>query len=201
MTITNGYTTLALFKARAIPNAGSSSADDAVIEDIIEAASRWIDLQTGVKFWTSTNDETRYFTADDPYFLDTGYLVSVTSIAIDVDGSRAYSGVFSASDYDLYPFNASAENKPYTGVQISPLGIYTFPRLSKGVKIVGKFGWASVPEFIRDATEDLATNIYHRRFGENTSGQATITAAGVIITPQDVSDSVKSVIAALRSRI
>ena len=59
MAITNGYVTLANFKEYAIPNAGTDAADDSLIEIIIEGVSRYIDDQTGRRFYGSS--ETHYF--------------------------------------------------------------------------------------------------------------------------------------------
>jgi hypothetical protein len=39
---------------------------------------------------------------------------------------------------------------------------------------------------IQNAAYQIAVSIYKKRFGENLSGIAKVTGAGVVITPQDV---------------
>jgi hypothetical protein len=64
MAITNGYVTLPELKARlysANPNMQQDPLDDAGLERVIEAVSRWIDADRGRRFYAAT--ETRYYTA------------------------------------------------------------------------------------------------------------------------------------------
>jgi len=185
MTITNGYTTLNEFKAFALPEGSSDSADDAVIEAIIDGVSRVIDDQTCRRFWKDSTDVTRYFTARAADLLEVPDLVSVTSLATD-DGLRTYATTWAVTDYDLMPFNAAADNQPYRRIAITPNGLNVFPaNRQKGVKLVGKFGWPAVPDPIETACKIAAKSIYHSRFGQNENAVSTITGAGVVITPKD----------------
>ena len=52
----------------------------------------------------------------------------------------------------------------------------------------------NVQHDIRTAAIQIATNFYQRRYGENVSGVATITAAGVVISPRDVPDAARNII-------
>jgi hypothetical protein len=52
----------------------------------------------------------------------------------------------------------------------------------------------NVQHDIRTAAIQTATNFYQRRYGENVSGVATITAAGVVISPRDVPDTAQTII-------
>jgi hypothetical protein len=54
MTITNGYTTLAQFKEYLTPEAGTDTGDDALMEALIEMASRAIERHTGRVFYDTT---------------------------------------------------------------------------------------------------------------------------------------------------
>src|SRR5512146_911171 len=102
MPITNGYSTLASYKRRAGIES-IDAADDTFIEDCIEAASRFIDAQTGRTFYART--ETHYydtpsrgvrflFTMDDD-------LLTVSSL-INGNASTITSG-----QYKVYPLNTS----------------------------------------------------------------------------------------------
>jgi len=185
MTITNGYATLAEIKA--MPKIGSTDAtDDTFIEDLVEIASRYIDTATGRRFWVNTNDETRTYKAACDERVYTDDIVSVTSLKIDVDGDRTYETTWATTDYDLLPENASLDSKPYNFIQTAPLGRYSFPCGQKGVQIVGKFGWSAIPDPIHWACMLIVMTAYRNRFGQNTEGAATITGAGVVITPKDI---------------
>jgi len=58
-----------------------------------------------------------------------------------------------------------------------------------------------VAEDIHEACLSIAMSAYKRRWGENTSGTATITGAGVVITPADVSGRVKEILNYYNPRI
>ena len=62
MAIINGYATLAEFKAL-LGITSTNATDDSIIEDCIEAASRYIDGKTRRTFYART--ETRYFSVPD----------------------------------------------------------------------------------------------------------------------------------------
>lgn len=192
MSITNGYCTLVDIKTQKDIKTVNAS-DDAFIERTVEAASRYIDDYTGHRFYTTSADETRYFSTDDPYLLDVDDLISVTTLKTDVDMDRSFEYTWASTDYDLEPYNAALVSQPYTSISVSPIGNYTFPVSAKGVQIVGKFGfWTSTPADIQMACRMICLRMYQNRFGQNVDGPATITAAGVVITPSDIpSDALK----------
>jgi hypothetical protein len=190
MAINNGYCTLLDFKDYGIPEASADNTDDAVIEDIIETASRWLDGQCGRHFY-KTSEETRYYTGEcfDKIFTDD--IVSIATLATDGSDQRTYADVWAGTDYDLVPYNAALRGWPYTSIEIRNGGAFFFPRYRKAVKVVGVFGFPSVPDDVKTATLDLAKNIYQRRFGRDQTGEAIVTPAGVVITPKDVTELVK----------
>lgn len=187
MAIVFGYATLAEVKASkriASTNAG----DDEFIEQLVEAASRYIDNVTGRRFYTTTADETRTFTADGGVVYP-GDLLSITTLKTDDDGDRTYEVTWATTDYDLLPENAALDGRPYVSIEPSPQGRYGFPTQRKGVQIAGKFGFcatASRPDDINLACLMIVTTAYQNRFGNGSEGVATITGAGVVITPKDI---------------
>jgi len=201
MTITNGYCTLAELKAHTVSSGNTyptDSADDAVLEVIIEAASRFWDGET-CRFFYKTSAETRYFTANDNE-IKTGDLVSVTTLQTD-DGLRTYPNTWETTDFDLKPDNASLEGRPYSKIVLSPITSRVMPNsISKGVKLLGVFGWPSVPTIIKEATILLAVSVKNKRFGENTTSDTVITSGGVVISPQDVPGICWKMISPFRKR-
>jgi hypothetical protein len=138
---TNCYCTLADLKTRlVIPDA----TDDAQLKAIIESASRLVDTYCGRKFYVETR--TRYLTAGSPYLLEVPDLLSVTTLSTDSDLDRTYEETWAATDYDLLPFNAAYESppRPYNSIATSPLGDYSFPIGTRGVSVLGKWGFYEV---------------------------------------------------------
>lgn len=170
MAITNGYATLDELKHQLDVQ---DVFDDTILEQNIEAASRQIDGWCGRSFYAATN-QTRYFTADMSLtlFLDDD-LVSVTTLKTDEDADRTYETTWDATDYDLDP----ADGPPYTRITVTPQGRYGFPRHSRGVQIVGTFGYTEVPVAITQACLILATRYFKRTdapfgvAGSNDQGQ------------------------------
>ena len=189
MSITNGYCTLSEFKQFMTAPGQDLTADigdDTVIEALIESSSRFIDGECVRHFYKSAADETRYYTATDPAFIRTDDLVSVTALYTD-DGLRTYTNTWAVTDFDLWPYNAAADGRLYVQIVTAPYSNYWFyPGVAKGVKVTGIFGWPSVPDPIREACLLITLSTYKRRFGENLSSVSTVTAGGVVITPQDV---------------
>lgn len=165
MTITNGYATLADGRARLDITDVTDTTDDSKIENMIEAISRAIDEELGRRFHTTANDETRYFTAEFSDILFPGDILSITTLATDDNGDRTYENTWASTDYDLEPFNATLDSKPYTSIGTTPQGVYAFPvDIKKGVKVIGKFGYASsTPKPINEACLLAMEKLFKRK--------------------------------------
>lgn len=140
MAIENGYMTLEQYKSELEIE---DFQDDAKIERVIEAASRAIDVITWRRFFTTAEDESRYYTAVDANRIYTDDIISITTLKTDEDGDRTYERTWAITDYDLMPYNASLNGEPYTWIETAPNGSYAFPTNRKGIQIAGKFGWSS----------------------------------------------------------
>jgi hypothetical protein len=160
--ITNGYTTLTQLKAKILPEGVTFTTNDTMVENIIEAVSRWIDAYCGRIFYT-TSSETRVYTPTTPLLTVTDDIATITSVKIDT-GSRAYGTTLAATDYDTIPFNTASTVMPIMGLKITPNGTQRFyPSIEKSVQVVGTFG---VPasctwlEQVREACEIWAAYVY-----------------------------------------
>ncbi len=163
MTITNGYVTLAEFKANFFPAGSTDVVDDAVIEGKIEGASRMIDDHCGRHFYKSAAAESRYFTAEWEDLLKVDDLVSITTLKTDEDGDRVYEKTWTTGDYDLEPFNAALDGRPYTKIRVQPEGDYLFPTVAKSVEINGVWGWSAVPVKVKEACLIQAARLFKRK--------------------------------------
>ena len=116
MAITNGYATLAELKARmGIPLA--DTADDTILEAVIESASRMIDRFCGRQFFQNAA-QVRYYTPASEVLAFTDDLVSVSAVATDRNLTRTWDHDVASGDYELGPKNAPALSQPYTEIQI-----------------------------------------------------------------------------------
>ena len=124
--------------------------DDALLESIVEAISRWIDNHTGRRFYQTS--ETRYYTADFNDLLFVDDFTGTPTIKTDDDGDRTYENTWAATDYDALPLNGSVDGVPFTMLETTPNGTLTFPKIKKGVEIAASFGYSSTaPKAIKEA--------------------------------------------------
>ena len=165
MAITNGYTTLTQLKAKLLPEGATFTTNDTMMENSIEAVSRWIDAYCGRIFYT-TSSETRVYTPITSHLVVTDDIATITSVKLDI-GARTYPTTLASTDYDTLPFNTSSTVMPIMGLTVAPNGSYNFyPSINKSVQIVGTFGVPSGCtwlEQVREACEIQCARIYKRK--------------------------------------
>lgn len=147
----------------------ADTTDDALIEEVIAAASRAIDDYAG-QFFYQISDGTAFFTASDYSTVNTHAIpiVSVGSIATDSDGNGSFDTSWTSADYNLLPANNVLTNgsaaKPYTQIVATPSGSNAFPAgLDRGVRVTGHFGWAAVPTAVKLATIAQSAMLFEGR--------------------------------------
>ena len=132
----------------------------------VEAASRAVDGYCERRFYADSDaNQIRYYQARNSNCLAIHDLVTLTAIAVDTSGDQTFSTTWTQNThFVLDPLNAAADGKPYTRINVMPLGGSYFPYYyPRSVKITGKWGWPTVPAPIVDATSILATRILKRR--------------------------------------
>lgn len=176
------YASLTDFKQYANITA-SDTADDDIIVACLAGAQQFIDNFTYRHFEPVT--ETRYFDTppDEMLYLDDD-LLSVTSIT---NGSGTAP---TSAQYVLVPSNYERK----WGIKIKASSGVTWETDSaddseQAIQIRGVWGYShSIPADISLACQSIALKAYRRRTNNpDNSGAATITGAGVVITPADVS--------------
>lgn len=148
------YATIADLKTRA---GISDSEDDTYIGAMLEAVSRTVDQYTGRRFYTTSSDETRVYTAQyASVFECPDDIISITTLKTDTTNDGTFDRTWAAADFELWPWNAATDNRPYTEVRVaedSSSNGYTFETHPRGVQVVGKFGyWTSINPVIREVT-------------------------------------------------
>lgn len=181
--VINGYSTLIEFKAYATARGQTfkaDTADDTAIEDFIEAVSRFIDNTTGRTFYART--ETRYFSVPSGRELKLDDdLLAITTLTNGDDT------VISSDDYYFLPRNIT----PKRSVVLNQSSGVFWLQDSDGnnefvISVAGTWGYvAAHPDDIKQACL-MTTNKLYRRYGPGETGVATITAAGIVITPQNI---------------
>lgn len=189
MAITNGYASLSEFKA--LPEITSTDAtDDATIEDIIERASRAIDTFCGTWFYGATS-LTRYY--DTPR---RGRVLQLDAPLLALTTLTNGNGTTIAStEYTLWPYNGPCK----TEIRLLPSSatiweLSTASDSDRAISVAGTWGYvdrtATDPQSVKvilatnDACLIIALAAYRKRYGLNTDGVATVTAAGVVISPR-----------------
>ena len=148
--------------------------------NMLEACSRWVDQQTGHRFYTVT--ETRYYNANTrlyhsaPYAVDWDAMerpfgsparieiddvLSVTSLATDENGDGTYERIWATpGDYWLGPRNAPARSQPYRYInRNAATSRYLFPMWEESISVTGVFGWCALadrPADIKELTLEVA---------------------------------------------
>jgi len=202
MAIDRGYITLAEFR---LYKKTSNTGMDDMLEDLVEASSRYIDNQCNRFFYTSTG-QTIYYTPEMSDTLLIHDIYGITTLKTDEDGDGTYENTWSTSlstgDFWLMPFNAdkfgNSGSYCWNRLDINPEGAYTFPKAQHSVQLIADFGWSGVPADIKQACMEIVNAAYGRRTGQNMSAVAEVTAAGVVLTPADIPQSARAIIDAYR---
>ena len=163
MTITRGYCTLAEFKSACrIP--ATDANEDAMMESIIEAASRRIDGYCGRFFYTVTTALSLYptsiYTTAIPDLATAAGLIVKT----DTAGNGTFATTWSAGQYMLNPTDTALTGRPYgriTAVGGRTFPMYALPKLPT-LQMTGTWGWAAVPDDVREACILLSMRNFSR---------------------------------------
>lgn len=179
-----------------LPNTGTNTADDTVIEILIESASRFIEQEVWPRRFYATT-ETHYF--DLPrrsngrtlFFND--YLLSATTL------TNGDATVISATNLSYYPINQRA-SAPYYKVEILPSASISFLAASNGdtqrcITLVGSWGFSSsTPLDIEQACMEIVHNIYQHKEGQAGDVMTRITTGGVLIQPNGIPETARVIL-------
>jgi hypothetical protein len=184
LAIVNGYATLSEVKAAARI---TDDIDDSLLETAIESSSRDIDAYTErVFFSTGATAVTRIYIPENIYLLETDDIIAVTSIKSDTTGEGGFDQTWASTDYQLEPLNGLAGGIATPFTRVRAVGDYLWPiyeprDINAGqasVQIVARFGFASVPSAIKQATILSSLRAYKRY--ESPTGVLGFSDMGVV---------------------
>ena len=156
------YASLAEFKSAV---GITDSADDNALQSVLDATDALIDNYTDRAAGFGTASQTRYYTAEDFSYVLVDDLVSVTTLTTDDNGDGTYETTWTAgTDYVLAPANNALDGWPYTSIETSVTWPRNFPKaVYRAVKVIGVFGWPSVPSAVKQAAIIQAGAVWSSR--------------------------------------
>jgi hypothetical protein len=137
---------------------------DLDIKSALEAASRAVDGICDRRFYTTTSDESRFYTPTSASLVMTDDISTLTTLQTDDGGDGTFENTWTVNvDYVAEPLNAVVDGRPWTRLVRHPAGSFSFPTAyPRTVKIVGKFGWAAAPAAVKQATTIIASQLLTR---------------------------------------
>ena len=175
--ITNGYITLQEYKDYAEIDTADNP-DDELIANLIEAASRMIDVKTSRTFYARTETRSYDVPSSRKLRLDDD-LISITTLTNGDDTTIA------DTEYNLIPAN---ETPKFAIVLTDITAVYwvasTAGSYEQVIDVEGSWGYSTTaPENIKLATKMIVKNAYDKREGQGVEGVAKVTAMGVVLAP------------------
>ena len=191
MALTNAYCTLADVKGSLRI---TDTIDDLLLENSVNAASRMIDQYCNRYFYSTPANETRYYKAIDAFNCWIDDCQSITTLQTAATNPVTFNITWDISDYQTTPANTYGNGgyQPITG--LLAVKNYFFPTWAdiNLVKVVGQFGWASIPEPIKFATIIQASRLYKRL--ESPLGVAGISDIGIMRVGSNIDGDVAQLI-------
>lgn len=144
--------------------------DDALLAIVITAASRAVDAETGRQFGVAAAAVARISTWDGRHLegrpaAEVFDFASTTGLAVVTldDAGATESTLVNGTDFDLWPWEAAADGKPWTHLVLRPAAVGTFPGRARGVKVTALWGWTAVPKLVENAILLQAARWYKRK--------------------------------------
>lgn len=167
MAITNGYATLNEFKAYLFPSSNYGTAEDTQMEAAIESASRIIDAHTNRRFYSDSTVSARVYYADTPIRCTVDDFSTITGLIIKTDtgDNGTYDQTWAATEYILEPLNAEiggVSSQPYNIIVATIPKLFPTTGRRPRVQVTAKWGWAAVPDTVRQACLIQAARLYRR---------------------------------------
>jgi len=135
------------------------------LNDAINSASGEINKHCNRQFNKADSATARIYEPDDAYTVtvDDFWTTDGLIVEVDTEGDGSFSTVVPSSDYELYPRNGVVDGETGWPVYEICLVNGTFPIYNRRrgvVRVTAKWGWAVVPEAVRQATVIIAAETF-----------------------------------------
>lgn len=160
--------TTAQIKGRLFPAGVTDGVDDALISELIDQCSAYVQSYTGRKFVaetaaTYTFDTESGFVLRVPRGIRTVTSMSIATLSHQPDSGGTYSTVLAATIL-LRPLAVDRpEGWPATEIRLSRATTSVFSTIENGATVTGNFGWATTPLDITAVTIDAVVAAYASR--------------------------------------
>lgn len=152
------------------------SGDDGVIAVAITAASRAIDQACNRQFGKLSSAAARYYRvapastgygslASDPFdgrpSIEIADLMDSSGLIVKFDQTGTGTFGETVTAFDLWPWNAAADGKPWTHMVLRDS--VTSPSGRRRVEITAKWGWNAIPAVVVQACTQQVLRLYKRK--------------------------------------
>lgn len=166
----------------------SDTTDDAALAVVITAVSREIDQFCDTVFGLTGSAVQRIYEYDGERIagrqaLAINDLMTTTGLVVTVDtgGDSTFATTITINqDFDLWPWNAAADSKPWTHIVLRPQATAAFsyqyafspfaavpystsPYPGRNVSVTANWGWSAVPSEVKQACLIQAARVFVRR--------------------------------------
>lgn len=149
----NEYATVAELKQQ-ITSITTTSLD-AELQEKLTAASRRIDRDTNRRFYQDSVTSTRTYAFTHPTLILVDDISTTTGLTFAINGAT-----LDSTNYEYLPENAIAKGLPIEAVR----NCFGWPcGWGQKLQVTAKWGWAAVPDEIKEATLLLASRLMKRR--------------------------------------
>lgn len=135
------------------------------LKDAINSASGEIEKHCNRQFQKADTATARVYAPKSEYRVVVDDFWTTDGLVVEVDtlGDGTFSTVVPASDYELNPANGVVDGQtgwPYWEINFLVDPLPTYHRRFGIVRVTAKWGWAAVPEAVRQATVIIAAETY-----------------------------------------
>ena len=142
----------------------SDTADDTKLSLALAAAEEQVNAYTGRHFTVEGSASVRYYRALTGSVVEVDPIATTTdlAVALDRDGDGTFEETLTLdTHYRFAPYNAAVAGAPWS--QLVALTGTTFPLEDRRIKVTGRFGYATVPSSVKQATLIQAAFIWKRK--------------------------------------
>lgn len=170
--VTHGYCTVDNLREQ-LGDLGSGNLSERQLVRCINAASRSVDEYTDRRFWLDPAPVTQLFPVGgcEPELWLPKDIGSTDGLVVSTSDGSAYTTVWDAADYRLWPYGANVSGSTYGGwwklESIRALRFDVRSGYSRTgylpVQITARFGWSFVPPQVEEATLLIAAQLFKRK--------------------------------------
>jgi hypothetical protein len=143
----------------------TGTGNDTLITNAIAAASDWVNDYCARDFNLESSATARIYEPSTPWRLDVDDFYTTTGliVALDSGDTGTYGLTVAATDYVVKPYNG-VENGiagyPYRQIIAAESQSFLCRTRRPRVQVTAKWGWAAVPDKVKQATRILASELF-----------------------------------------